>query len=1072
MWIRQISVRHFAGIRSVELSFERGLNVLHGRNEIGKSTLVDAMRAALLLQHGATAARDFEDWYADQPPQVVLTFETEPQRIWRVRKSFGKGSDGSSYLDFSRDGHTFTQDAKGREVDGRIRDLLQWGLPVPGGKGRPRGFSESFLATTLLTDQRAVAGVLDRSLDDDSDESGKGRLTAALQALAQDPVFRAVMARTQQRVDEAFTGTGQKSRRRGSPWMDLRDQRQAADRRRTEIRRLVTESEAARTRVDQCREELNEAGSGLDTARRRRERVDVAWDRRQAREAASAEIAEAERERERIQGLHDDLGKARRELAAAQEAVSTAEKGREEATEAERRQRDCLETSRNRLAELESDDARHKRIIRRQEIENLRLKNRNRRADVERIKADASAVRDLEAALQRLRADLTGESRKLTETAALVQQEQEKDRKDDAEITRLAQLALGLKLLASRRQLDGMDESRHRVDALQSQARDESERAHALRASVADLALPDAEQMERLRALQTDLRVAEESLHVGVSVDLTPIRPLSLTTHVDEGPSRTDDLTGPVSVEAEARLRLELEGVARIEIQGGSRDSRQRAARLRAEWTDATAELFPRLAVGSLEEVVEKCRAGENTLSEAAGLAREAEQKSRAAAALAPDPASIAERRRELQRLERQLGDTLGERNVEEFLRQCASGGGADMASLEAKLDSVRAARDRRTGRITDLQRQASRAEGSIESRRHELKKQVAELEARRAALDDSWESALPRAETELEALQKEDRILETELEALETGVSNEIEQARAIVQQVEQRLAAATSRSTECSERVESAREARDRLAGRVEERVVLVQREDLAAAHANVEALQARFAELPVPEMDVTKRDREQAVEAVRLSTDERNVRHAELQKAEGALQQVGGHTVQAQLEQAEEALKAIERREGEAEVEYGAWKLLLETLREAEAEDAVHLGKALVEPVSRRVSELTRGAYGEVSIAPTLSTENIEAAGGKRELTRLSVGTRDQLATVLRLTIAEKLGSTVVLDDQLVHSDASRMSWLYAFMRECAKEFQILALTCHPERYDPADGHTVRSIDLTEHVKRTRP
>ena len=74
----------------------------------------------------------------------------------------------------------------------------------------------------------------------------------------------------------------------------------------------------------------------------------------------------------------------------------------------------------------------------------------------------------------------------------------------------------------------------------------------------------------------------------------------------------------------------------------------------------------------------------------------------------------------------------------------------------------------------------------------------------------------------------------------------------------------------------------------------------------------------------------------------------------------------------------MKAIERREGEIEIEYGAWKLLLETLREAEAEDAAHLGKALVEPVSRRLSELTGGAYGEVSIAPTLSTQNIEAAG----------------------------------------------------------------------------------------------
>ena len=1071
MWIRHISVRHFAGIRCAEVSLEHGLNVLYGPNEIGKSTLVDAMRAALLLQHGATAARDFEDWHTDQPPQVKLTFETEPQRIWRVRKSFGKGSDGSSYLDFSRDGKTFTQDAKGREVDGRIRDLLRWGLPAPGGKGSPRGISESFLATTLLADQRAVAAVLDRNLDDDSDESGKGQLTAALQALAEDPVFRTVVARTQQRVDEAFTGTGQRSRRRGSPWINLRDQRQAADQRRTEMRRRVTESDDARARVDKRREELDEARGQLDNARRHGKRVDMAWDRQQARAAVSDEIAKAKREGDRIAGLHDDLDKARRELSAAKEAVSAADKGMEEAAETERRARDCVETAWKHLAELESGGARQKRTIRKQEIENLRLKNKNRRTEVERVKAEACGVRDLEAATQRLRADLTAKSREITATRSRVQQAQQQDRKDDAEISRITERAMGLKLLALRRQLAEIDESVRRAKELRSGAQAKSERANALRASVEDLCLPDSEQIEKLRTLQTDLRVAAETLQVGVSVEITPIRPLSLTTRADEGPPRTDDLTRPVSVEAAARLRLELEGVGQIDVQGGTRDSRQRAARLRTEWADAITGLFQRLEVDNLAEVIAQCRSGEKKMAEADGLARAAEQDYERAAAVAYEDAFIAERERELQRLERQLGSRLGERDLEEFVGQCVSGDGADPASLEEKLESIRADRDLRTGRIADLQRQVSRAEGSIESRQQELDKQEAALKEKREALDDSWESALPHAEAKLETLREEDRNLEKELETLETGASNEIEQARTIARQRAQRLAVAESRSTKCSETVESAREVRDRLAGRVDERFALVQREDRAAAHAHIEAVHAKFAELPVPEMEVTERDREQAVTAVRLLTEECNAGHAELQKAEGALQQVGGHSVQEQLEQADEAVKAIDRREGEIEIEYGAWKLLLETLREAEAEDAVHLGKALVEPVSRRVSELTGGSYGEVSIAPTLSTQNIEAAGSKRELSRLSVGIRDQLATVLRLTIAEKLGSTVVLDDQLVQSDASRMRWLYEFMLQCAKEFQILVLTCHPEQYGPADGHTVRTVDLTEHVERTR-
>ena len=211
MWIRELSVRHFAGIRSADVELDQGLNVLYGPNELGKSTLVRAIRAALLLQDSATAASDFVDWHTDHPPQVSLTLETEPQRIWRIRKSFGRGAEGSSYLEFSRDGATFTQEAKGREVDGRIRELLRWGLPAPGGKGRRKGFSESFLSTTLLADQDDVTAVLRSGLDDDSDESGKRRLTEALQALAEDPVFQAVFAATQKRVDATEPGRAEGS---------------------------------------------------------------------------------------------------------------------------------------------------------------------------------------------------------------------------------------------------------------------------------------------------------------------------------------------------------------------------------------------------------------------------------------------------------------------------------------------------------------------------------------------------------------------------------------------------------------------------------------------------------------------------------------------------------------------------------------------------------------------------------------------------------------------------------------------------------------------------------------------
>ena len=92
MWIKRLQVTDWAGIASAAIDLEPGLNVLHGPNELGKSSLVNAIRAALLLQSTSAAAAPLRDWHADAPPRVTLTFEQEAQRVWRVRKSFGSAA--------------------------------------------------------------------------------------------------------------------------------------------------------------------------------------------------------------------------------------------------------------------------------------------------------------------------------------------------------------------------------------------------------------------------------------------------------------------------------------------------------------------------------------------------------------------------------------------------------------------------------------------------------------------------------------------------------------------------------------------------------------------------------------------------------------------------------------------------------------------------------------------------------------------------------------------------------------------------------------------------------------------
>jgi hypothetical protein len=87
--------------------------------------------------------------------------------------------------------------------------------------------------------------------------------------------------------------------------------------------------------------------------------------------------------------------------------------------------------------------------------------------------------------------------------------------------------------------------------------------------------------------------------------------------------------------------------------------------------------------------------------------------------------------------------------------------------------------------------------------------------------------------------------------------------------------------------------------------------------------------------------------------------------------------------------------------------------------------------------------------------------------------------------RLSLAEFLGSMIVLDDQLVQSDDNRIDWFRALLAEKAHNFQILVFTCRPGDYlakralvpDSAvyadtDGGFVRAIDLGRALRRRWP
>ena len=64
----------------------------------------------------------------------------------------------------SKNGVDFDDVERARKVDGRLRELLRWGIAEPGGSGGGKGLPSSFLATVLLSTQSDVSAVLSDSL--------------------------------------------------------------------------------------------------------------------------------------------------------------------------------------------------------------------------------------------------------------------------------------------------------------------------------------------------------------------------------------------------------------------------------------------------------------------------------------------------------------------------------------------------------------------------------------------------------------------------------------------------------------------------------------------------------------------------------------------------------------------------------------------------------------------------------------------------------------------------------------------------------------------------------------------
>jgi hypothetical protein len=1094
----RLVVEAFRAIEHAEVHLGAGLNVLYGPNDLGKSTLAAALRAALLVRPDAAEATQFHSWFTDATPRVALSFVTGDDRYWTVRKGFGDGSTKAAELLSSKDGSSFVFECRGREVEERLRALLGWGIPAPGGKAGPRGVPITFLENALLAAQTDVDSILAASLATDPDPTGKIRLSKALATLAQDPLFKKVLDAAQREVEECFTRTGQRSRAQTSRFTKTANVIHTLQGELEDRQRRVADSAAIEERVRLLRERRDRAELGLaeraaalsavrDRLKRSQDRQELAA-RLEAAKTALSEIdseaatvgaldAEIERLAKQVKSREEDRTRTTRDLEIATAAVRDAQERLRVATsEGAARQRELLRSQLAEQAAVVGAD--------RQAAENRKasLLAALQAIDAARRDRDAAASARTErdrflARLEAARASLLAIDQELELARATLAYGR----------LRAALSAADEAAKAKKAAANGTREAEQKM--AEAASFDEHARAMEVDLAARQRVLPTGDQATALAAMERQLEVAEAALGGGVSVVLRPRKAVTVQARVDdEGAVDPVDLAIERTLEAERSVHLSVADLVDIEVTAGAADQRRAVDKLRLRRKKELVPVLQRAGLNTLHDVATALGAmakdhatAEAIRKKAADLRNDAAKLLERAEEQTEQAARLSSRADGLEARKAALGKT-----APAVLEQRLAALGTHWEAPAEALHAKRSNEQRTAAAATRTAEQdAERAEYQVAEADRRTAERVARSEAALATAQSSDPGPLlARIERELESFGKREADIAAKRQALETAPNDDVDQAERAIAAAEHSLAAAKPAHDDAVQAVETSRAECNTRTGEANLRRLRLHGMDRAAAAALVEQRTREWAALPV-EKNVSEADVVAAEQDAAAANRELDSAKEELYKSEGALTKVGGNTVREDLERIQEALTAEFARQREMETDADAWKLLRDTLRDVEDDEGAHLGRALAGPVSKKFEELTAGRYRDLRLDAALKTEALglseSSATGADVLSALSVGTRHQLATLIRLTVAAQLKSAIVLDDHLVHTDPVRLAWFQDVLMKTALNTQVVVLTCRPEDYLTTDdlagegterdiaGGAVRVIDGARVIQR---
>jgi DNA repair exonuclease SbcCD ATPase subunit len=223
----------------------------------------------------------------------------------------------------------------------------------------------------------------------------------------------------------------------------------------------------------------------------------------------------------------------------------------------------------------------------------------------------------------------------------------------------------------------------------------------------------------------------------------------------------------------------------------------------------------------------------------------------------------------------------------------------------------------------------------------------------------------------------------------------------------------------------------------------------------HATQAALRAsedklkQFGSDPRDEVKVLQRQVQALRDETARDTDK-------LRFEEGRLQTIIAEAPYTALAAEEEAIAELSEKLAREQLQADAIQLLHDTLTRRKRA----LIESLVGPVRQRAMQtlvrITGSRFEGLDLTDTFDVSGIVPRNVSEpvSLSELSGGEQEQVHFAVRLALADiALASQrqlVVLDDVFTFTDTARLARIVQILEEAAERFQIVMLTCHPERY----------------------